>query len=195
MKGLWNKLKNSQMLSGLLSSLIFLLVISPFVEPLANKVPALAGSFLSTFVDFIYSKAATASVDSFLITYIGAAIIGFYLYAATNLNKKYTALKSGLDATDNTRHNGKTPVAIKDVRDVVIVVTIFLVLFVAYFIMSAFIPTMLRVIFDETIDLIAPYTSDQVIKELRSAWIQMKSFNDYSAIKKIIEDIKTTAGL
>jgi hypothetical protein len=225
MKKLSNWVKDHPILSTLITSALFLLVFQPFLMPLSNAVPLVANSALSRVSDWIYIIAARASPHRLILlignilfgSSLGVLFANFLPRFPIKASASDIVLKSN-SASGINPENIEMPTeeiaakldnilkSVDHIEDDInkelekrkrgaVAICVFLML--SFVLTSAFFafPQVLRISFDSNIDLIAPYTSDGVIKGLRSKWVRMTSYDDYKEICIVIDGIKAAEGL
>lgn len=179
-----DKTVRTSILTGLISSAIFLIFFQPIFEFLGKMFVKFTSNFYDGLIDSVYFKAASTGFDDTYGSFVAAIFTGIVLGTTiTAINWPTKKIDSADKASDVTSRN-------KNILYSLIIPLVIMVYFLYISILN-YSSHQMYAIFMQRVTAITPYTTDAEIKQINSKWSLMKKKNDYNEINKIIDEIAT----
>jgi uncharacterized membrane protein YfcA len=165
-------------LAGIISALIFLILFQPIINALDRAIPIMGSNVLSNLSNMLYKNAALGHrnyVDVMLFLTFISIVIGAMVGALISL-----LIRKKISKIDER----KTSKIQKFLTITLIVLLIYFLVdstWSAILIMS---DLQMNTSFEQRINVLAPYITEQQEKELRSSWALMQRRIDYEKINK-----------
>ena len=192
MKRAWAYIKTNPIAGAIFTSVLFAFIIEPLVKRLSDNLPSLFNEFTSGFINAIYQRAAHTTSHTITVIFC-AVVLGLLSSGLLFGLRNPRGNRADFDiapsqSIDNELKKLKRKIIFAWIFSVLLLIVI-MVLAVSYVIF----PVSLRSSFEITLDLVGPYTTDEVVKELKSKWVQMDGYIDFKAINDVLLDIRNAA--
>lgn len=170
----------TSVIAGVISSLLFVLLVQPLVIWSWNRISPIVSSVYSGYVDSIYKSAALGHrhwVSVIIYSLMNGLIVGIMagLITAIVTPKSWWRIDK----------SSKTPRRLKTRRflRLGLYVSFFLMIVSSFMSVSrAYIDLQLNTSFEQRLNILAPSISDQVEEEIRSQWASMLDRSDYDEL-------------
>ena len=185
MKKFERLLTENPIVSSIVASILFMVFFQPIVEATSAIIGKLASATGFAFLNYIYKQAAALNGHSLLLSMslcLCGIIPGVMVVALANALGLVRIVK-----TDKKVSNAKRPIQFFYLFTTITVLFLIVIMLVS--------PVLLRSQFENEMDIIAPYISDEDYKQLASQWRLMDSSDDCVRITQIINEIKAENGI
>ncbi len=185
-------------LASVIASILFIIFFQPILTFFWNICRILSIKFYENYIDSVYLNAALGQrnwIDLILLGSLALAICLSAFAAITSVNSKIGQLSS-----EELTPQKQTPEKkvykleeslkrIKKIRIILYVLSPFLMLTTLLIVVDSFVDLQLNTSFNQKINAIAPYITDQEEKILKSHWALMESRQDYELVNKNFQEL------
>lgn len=179
-----DKTVRTSIITGLISSAIFLVFFQSIFEFLSKQFLKLTSTILGKLVDDVYLQAAVFAYNDSYGSSMYSLFSGILVGIMMNFLIGYFLMVKGLNKDSDTLIKRK---------DVFLKVGFcYIALFIIYMAYQEIHLISVRgsyVSYMQRITAITPYTTGDQIKKINSKWVMMKTKNDYVEVNKVIDDI------
>ena len=197
-----HEVKNG-IVSGIIASTIFLIIITPIFKGLWSLFLSISNQTLNNYLDNIFKKAAQGSTDSLLYTIFGMilsiyilSLIFIFNFNPSNRRDQKSKIKpvdtqkplvKGIEELAIEKYKAKKKIklleflikVLKLVRLLIILYSIFYILSLIFSVTSNYV---MNKEFQQRLNILLPYINDQEEEELKSEWAAMQNQDDYLII-------------
>ena len=186
MRTLKKVLAGNPIASGIVTSVLFMIFFQPIIETASNIIGKFAAATGYAFISSLYKQAASTNSHSLLFagysTFYGM-IIGVIINVLIKaLDVK--PVKKLYEEIAISRTSGK-----RKTRRLLLIIIIMITMIHISLVLTVY-PVILRSQFENDMDIIAPYMSDEDYKQLSSKWRLMNNYDDYNSICQTINEVK-----
>jgi hypothetical protein len=168
--------------AGIISSLIFLILFQPIINFLGVLVQSISNGLLSGLSNSIYSNAALGQRNYIDVIFF-SLIISIYFGTATGWLSA-NILKKKIETSEKTNLLKKFR---KSLMSIIIILFIIISVYLLRLGILMVSDLQLNTSFEQRTTVLAPLLTDQQEEELRSSWASMKNRDDYEKINKTMD--------